>query len=93
MNPIGQLITFLASVSIIAYFLILGYYLRRIMIAVEKLAVTHQSKIVVCDNCGKQINLGVGFRGTSAICPICKSHIAVEQPGLILHTTPKEKIF
>lgn len=92
MNPIGQLITFLASLSIIAYFLMLGFYIRRIMIAVEKLAGTHQSKIIECDNCGKQINLGVGFRGTSTKCPVCKTHITIEQPGLVL-TRTEEKVF
>jgi hypothetical protein len=93
MNPIGQLVTFLASISIIAYFLFLGYFIRRIMIAVEKLAGTHQSKIVECDNCGKQINLGVGFKGTSTTCPICKSHIAIEQPELVLSENPRQKVF
>jgi hypothetical protein len=94
MNPIGQLITFIASVSIILYFLVIGYYLRRIMIAVERLSGTNQAKILECDNCGKRINLGVGFNGSHVTCPGCKARIVIEKPeGTILHAQNIEEAF
>lgn len=89
MNPIGQLITFIASVSIILYFLMIGYYLHRIMNAVEKMSGVNKATVVECNNCGKQMNLGIGFKEPFTTCPICKSRIILDQPELFL--TPSQQ--
>lgn len=89
MNPIGQLITFIASVSIILYFLMIGYYLHRIMNAVEKMSGINKAKVVECNNCGKQINLGIGYKESFTTCPVCKSRIMLDQTDLIL--TPSQQ--
>lgn len=94
MNPVGQLITFIASVSIILYFLLIGYFLRRIMIAVEKLAGINQSKTIVCKNCGKTINMGTDFDEPFIDCPACKTKIVFDQPGIFLKPEQqKEEVF
>lgn len=89
MNAVEQLVTFIASVSIILYFLLIGYYLRRIMIAVEKMSGVNQSRVVECTSCGKQVNLGVGYREPYVVCPVCKAKIMVSQPELLL--TPEQQ--
>lgn len=93
MNPVEQLITFVASISIILYFLLIGYYLRRIMIAVEKLSGVNKSNVIECTSCGKRINLGVGYREPYAICPMCKAKITVNQPEFLTPEQQKEEVF
>lgn len=91
MNPVNQLVAFIASVSIIFYLLILAYYLRRIMTATEKLAGINQPKIVECSNCGRKINLGTHFHDPFTSCPICKSRIIIESPNIKIQDVRKEE--
>lgn len=79
MNPIQDLIAFIASVAIILYFLVIGRYIRRIMVAVEKIAGMNLGRTVVCENCGKEINLGVGFVDQSVNCPRCNSKVKIRK--------------
>lgn len=79
MNPIQDLLSFIASLAIILYFLVMGRYIRRIMLAAEKIAGMELSRIVVCENCGKEINLGAGFRDQSVNCPRCNSKVKIRK--------------
>lgn len=76
---VQNLIAFIASVAIIAYFLVMGRYLRRITHAVEKLAGMKLHKTIRCSNCGKEINLGVNYKDQYTNCPRCNYRIKADQ--------------
>jgi uncharacterized CHY-type Zn-finger protein len=78
MNPIQDLISFITAVAVILYFLVVGRYIRRITHAVEKIAGMKLSRIVVCENCRKEINLGVGFMDQSVNCPRCNAKVKIK---------------
>lgn len=79
MNPVQNLIAFIATLSIILYFLVIARYLKKIMLAVEKLAGMKLEKIVICENCGREINLGVSFRDQYTNCPKCNHRVLVNK--------------
>jgi DNA-directed RNA polymerase subunit RPC12/RpoP len=84
---VQNLIAFIASVAIIAYFLVMGRYLRRIAHAVEKLAGMKLHKTIRCSNCGKEINLGVAFRDQYTNCPRCNYRIKADQEEIRMEKT------
>lgn len=80
MNPVQNIIAFVATLSIILYFLMLARYLKRIMMAVEKLAGMKLEKLVLCENCGNEINLGISSRDLYVNCPKCNSRVRTSKP-------------
>jgi DNA-directed RNA polymerase subunit RPC12/RpoP len=91
MNIVQNLIAFVATLSIILYFLMLARFLKRIMLAVEKLAGMKLEKVVLCENCGKEINLGISSRDLYVNCPKCNSRVRTMRPDSQNIDVPSEK--
>jgi DNA-directed RNA polymerase subunit RPC12/RpoP len=77
MNIVQNLIAFIATISIILYFLVIARYLKRIVVAAEKIAGMNLQRIILCKNCGTEINLGINFTDQYTNCPRCNTRVSI----------------